>query len=620
MGPRWEGLEHYDWDVVAGDLHDGLYPSEDPLYLYYQVKKPLAGIPAGVELQELVTELDVQYGDAKHIAWSFNKANIPVTLAAEKPSLVVFTGDQLNGQTTSWDAQSVLLKAIGETIAAKIPWALVFGNHDDQDTDLTRSEMMKIAKRMPYAVPEMEEGPQWVDGVGNWLVKVRSADASATHILTLYFLDSHGYAKTGWTFWKPADYDWIKQSQIDWYLEQSALIAPIERPFTPDGAKDLGTVWKARQAAKRLAKPNAMMFFHIPLPESFYPADVSDSGETLLYGQQLDDGGAPKKNSGFFEKGLLKGKESDDPANTKHEVKVVANGHCHITDFCKRVKGVWLCFGGGSSFSGYGRIGFDRRFRVYEISNYGETIRTYKRGQDGKEPHKLLLIPGPIEVSDEVLYANAHPSMSHVSPDFVPVFGDCIRMLRQVPRFHRPNTCHSLPPPVCREVLFTADGQPILVAGSGTLGWDQVASNLIEAGEEALVLNSGYFGDSFADCLTTYGAKVTELKADVGAAPTPAEVEAALKAKQYKLITITHVDTSTGVLSDAKGICEIVKRVSPNTLVILDGVCSVASEEIRFDEWGLDVVLTATQKGLGTPPGLSVLCVSQKALKVSYTA
>lgn len=106
------------------------------------------------------------------------------TLAAEKPSLVVFTGDQLNGQTTSWDAQSVLLKAISEVITAKIPWALVFGNHDDEDTDLSRSEMMKVVKRMPYAVREMEEGPQWVDGVGNWLVKVKSADSSVlSHIM-----------------------------------------------------------------------------------------------------------------------------------------------------------------------------------------------------------------------------------------------------------------------------------------------------------------------------------------------------------------------------------------------------------------------------------------------------
>ncbi|KAG8901669.1 hypothetical protein FRC00_005540 [Tulasnella sp. 408] len=148
----------------------------------------------------------------------------------------------------------------------------------------------------------------------------------------------------------------------------------------------------------------------------------------------------------------------------------------------------------------------------------------------------------------------------------------------------------------------------------------QVASNLIEAGEDALVLNSGYFGDSFADCLETYGARVTQLKADVGAAPTPADVETcgffsgAVPPNSIGLTIFMQ-----GVLSDAKGICDIVKRVSPDTLVILDGVCSVASEEIRFDEWGIDVVLTATQKGLGTPPGLSVLCVSQKALKVFET-
>lgn len=71
------GSEH-TWVRAEGNLHDGLYPSEDPLYLYYQVKKPLAGIPAAVELEELVTEVDVQYGEAKHVAWGFSKSNIPV--------------------------------------------------------------------------------------------------------------------------------------------------------------------------------------------------------------------------------------------------------------------------------------------------------------------------------------------------------------------------------------------------------------------------------------------------------------------------------------------------------------------------------------------------------------
>ncbi|KAJ6504853.1 pyridoxal phosphate-dependent transferase [Mycena vitilis] len=228
---------------------------------------------------------------------------------------------------------------------------------------------------------------------------------------------------------------------------------------------------------------------------------------------------------------------------------------------------------------------------------YRSSFRTMTTLAEFKQaPHKLLVIPGPIEVADEVLYANAHPSMSHVSPDFIPVFGDCLRMTR--------------------EVVLSTKGQPFLISGSGTLGWDQVAANLIQPGENALVLHSGYFGDSFTECLETYGAKVDQVKADIGAAVSKEAIESALKAKKYRLVTFTHVDTSTAVLSDAKAIAETVRRVSPDTLVILDGVCSVASEELRMDAWDIDVVLTASQKGLGVPPGLSILVASPRAIKV----
>ncbi|POY75278.1 hypothetical protein BMF94_1648 [Rhodotorula taiwanensis] len=210
--------------------------------------------------------------------------------------------------------------------------------------------------------------------------------------------------------------------------------------------------------------------------------------------------------------------------------------------------------------------------------------------------HKLLSVPGPVEVTDEVLFANAHPSMSHVSPAFAPVFGDCLRYLRKV--------------------LYTEKGQPFIIAGSGTLGWDLVAANLLEAGQKALVLNTGYFGDAFADCLETYGAKVDQLGAPVGGRPSLEEVEAALKKDKYAVLTFTHVDTSTGVLSDAKGIAETVRRVSPDTLIVLDGVCAVASEEIRMDDWEIDVVVSASQKGISVPPGVSITALSQKALKV----
>ncbi|KAG6865332.1 hypothetical protein C0991_003432 [Blastosporella zonata] len=193
----------------------------------------------------------------------------------------------------------------------------------------------------------------------------------------------------------------------------------------------------------------------------------------------------------------------------------------------------------------------------------------------------------------QVLFANAAPPVSHVSPDFIKMFGDAIRLTRQV------------------------------------------AANLVEPGENALVLQSGYFGDSFSECLQTYGANVDLIKAELGTTVTQAAIEQALKQKEYKVLTFTHVDTSTGtfihykcmyhtlynstlrpgVLSDAKSIAETVRRVSPKTLVIADCVCSVGSEDIRFDDWGLDVVLTASQKGLGTPPGLSILIASQRAIQ-----
>ncbi|OJJ38643.1 hypothetical protein ASPWEDRAFT_57320 [Aspergillus wentii DTO 134E9] len=212
-------------------------------------------------------------------------------------------------------------------------------------------------------------------------------------------------------------------------------------------------------------------------------------------------------------------------------------------------------------------------------------------------PHNTLLIPGPIEFDDAVLQSMSHYAESHVAPGFVKVFGETLTLVRKL--FQSTNPA----------------AQPFIISGSGTLGWDIVASNLLERGENALVLHTGYFADSFATCLETYGANATQLKAPIGDRPSLAEVEQALKEKPYKVVTITHVDTSTGVLSDIKGVTEVVRRVSPQTLVVVDGVCSVGSEEIAFDEWDIDVVLTASQKAIGCPPGLSILMTSGRAIE-----
>ncbi|KAE9964262.1 hypothetical protein BLS_008505 [Venturia inaequalis] len=215
-----------------------------------------------------------------------------------------------------------------------------------------------------------------------------------------------------------------------------------------------------------------------------------------------------------------------------------------------------------------------------------------------QEPHPALLIPGPIEFDDAVLQAMSHYSESHVGMPFVNIFGETLTLLRKLFQTTDPAS------------------QPFVISGSGTLGWDQVAANLVEPGEEALVLHTGYFADSFADCFETYGAKVTQLKAPIGDRPQLDAVEKALKEKKYKVITVTHVDTSTGVLSEIKALSELVHKVSPDTLVIVDGVCSVGSEEIAFDDWKIDVVLTASQKGISCPAGLSIVMASGRAIEV----
>ena len=173
-----------------------------------------------------------------------------------------------------------------------------------------------------------------------------------------------------------------------------------------------------------------------------------------------------------------------------------------------------------------------------------------------------------------------------------------------------------------RPLFQTTDpaSQPFVVSGSGTLGWDQVAANITEPGDEALVLHTGYFADSFADCFETYGVKATQLKAPIGDRPQLPEIEEALKAKKYKVITVTHTDTSTGVLSQLEDLAKTVKKVSPETLIVVDGVCSVGCEEIKFDDWGLDVVMTASQKAIGCPPASQFSWSVVERWKLSRTA
>lgn len=207
---------------------------------------------------------------------------------------------------------------------------------------------------------------------------------------------------------------------------------------------------------------------------------------------------------------------------------------------------------------------------------------------------KLLMIPGPIEFSPSVLAAMSLPTTSHVAPDFIETFGRALDGL-------------------C-DVFLAKKSMPFVVAGSGTLAMDMAAANVVEPGDGALVINTGYFSDRFAAILRRYGATVTEVKApSLGDAPSIEAVRSAIESSKCKLITITHVDTSTGVRAPVADYANAARK--QGALVVVDGVCSIGGEELRQDEWGIDIALTASQKAIGVPPGLALLAASERALE-----
>lgn len=206
---------------------------------------------------------------------------------------------------------------------------------------------------------------------------------------------------------------------------------------------------------------------------------------------------------------------------------------------------------------------------------------------------QLLMIPGPIEFDPAVLSALGAPTTSHLAPEFIEAFGQALDRMR--------------------EIFLCEQGQPLVLAGSGTLAMDCAGANLVEPGDKVLVINTGYFSQRFAALLERYGAEVNQVDAPVGGRPTLEEIDAALQREAYKLVTITHVDTSTAVMADVPGIAALARQAG--ALVIVDGVCSVAGEDLRMDEWGIDVALTASQKAIGVPPGLALLVAGPRAIE-----
>ncbi|PNV77512.1 MAG: alanine--glyoxylate aminotransferase family protein [Thermoproteota archaeon] len=211
------------------------------------------------------------------------------------------------------------------------------------------------------------------------------------------------------------------------------------------------------------------------------------------------------------------------------------------------------------------------------------------------DERRLVMVPGPINFDPRVLRELAVEGLDHTSADFVSSFAETLSMLRKV-------------------VNAGNEYQPVVIAGSGTLAMEASVTNFLEKEGRALVVSNGYFGDRFAELLSNYEVHVDVLRPDrIGRSVDASKVVEAASKGKYDLITLTHVDTSTGVLQSAKEIGRELR--DEETIIVVDGVCSVGGEEIKMAEDGIDVLFTGSQKALGVPPGLAIMWLSPKALQ-----
>ena len=152
----------------------------------------------------------------------------------------------------------------------------------------------------------------------------------------------------------------------------------------------------------------------------------------------------------------------------------------------------------------------------------------------------------------------------------------------------------------------------VAIGGAGTLSMEMGLVNTVKAGEKVLVITQGYFGERFIPLAKALGIEADVLTAPAGERVKLADVEAKLKAGKYAAMTLTHVDTSTGVMGQVAEVAALAKKY--DTLFILDGVCASAGVPEPMKDLGIDVVITTSQKAFGVPPGLTIVAFNEKAL------
>jgi len=286
-------------------------------------------------------------------------------LEDEKPDLIILSGDQVNGDT-ALDAQTAIYKYSALFAQYKIPYAGIFGNHDDEG-NLDRAGSMAIMDGLPYSLSTA--GPEDIDGVGNYVVEILGRGSTSHSALTLYLLDTHSYSPDERKF---RGYDWLHNNQIDWFRSTSQSLKRKHKEYT--------------HIHMNLA------FIHIPLPEYRNPHQFS------VVGNWSENPTAPGYNSGFMD------------ALIQENVLLVSCGHDHVNDYCvpganeKKEPALWMCYGGGAGFGGYGGYyGYHRRMRFFEFDMNEARITTWKRMEYGdlekKVDEQIVVDGGRIHVA-----------------------------------------------------------------------------------------------------------------------------------------------------------------------------------------------------------------------------
>ena len=212
---------------------------------------------------------------------------------------------------------------------------------------------------------------------------------------------------------------------------------------------------------------------------------------------------------------------------------------------------------------------------------------------------RYLLAPGPTPVPPEVLLAMAKPIIHHRAPEFAQLFGEVRQDLKW---------------------LFQTENDVLILASSGTGGMEGSVANFLSPGDKALVVNGGKFGERWGKLCKTFGVQVTEIKVEWGQAVDPQLVADALKKDpSIKAVYIQASETSTGVAHDTRAIAEVVRNCD-ETILVVDAITALGVFDIKTDAWGLDVVVTGSQKALMLPPGLAFVSVSEKAWRLADKA